>query len=144
MDDGLRALKGSPVRDAFKHWHKTLDRALWACDVDFLLLEKDPPGIVAALDFKLIGSQDRVTFTEVLAYNHFLRVGIPVFIVWSCPPFEKFSVQEYLGGDHRPDPPDVELGYMLLDATAREFELWEEWLRRAHKLRMEQKELVYA
>ena len=47
-------LKGSPSRDAFNLWHKTppMPKSFYASDLDFVLVEKAPPRIVAIIDYK--------------------------------------------------------------------------------------------
>jgi hypothetical protein len=74
MDDNKLNCKGSPSRDAFKWWHKHLIETFYACDLDFVLVEKDFPGIVAILDYKQPG--DTVTFSEALAYNRLVELGL--------------------------------------------------------------------
>lgn len=122
-----RDLKGSPLRDAFKLWHKQqLPRSFYGCDVDYLVIEKSPPGIVAALDFK--HPLDTISFTEVIAYNAWLRVGIPVYIVES-EDLVKWTIKQYLGGNERPDPPEVWLQVVCCCWNKDAYQTWENGLR---------------
>jgi len=107
MDEAKRSLKGSPHRDAFKHWHKTLYSRFYSFDADLLWVEKSPPGIVALLDKKR--DFESITFAETIGYNTFLEKGIDVYIVRGEEPFDSLSVEQYVGGDWRPEPPNVEL-----------------------------------
>ena len=127
MDWFKRNLRGSPSRDAFKQWHKTLFADLYACDADFVLVNKHPPGIVAVLDYKQ--PKDSTTFAEVLAYNAFINKGIQVFIVFGEEPFKKFDIHAYLGGDSVPEPPDVNLRFVRTTEGKLEFAQWERELR---------------
>jgi len=127
MDDQKLNLKGSPSRDAFKQWHKTLFPWLYACDADFILVNKNPPGIVAVLDYKT--QKDHVTFSEVLAYNDFVIRGIPVYIVVGCEPFQQLEIYLYLGGNSQPEPPQVRLELIASTNTRLEFALWESKIR---------------
>jgi len=97
------------------------------------LVEKYPPGIVAVFDYKLSGSLDSVSFAEVIAYNAFLDWGVPVYIVWSQEPFDRFTIQKFKSGDWKPDPPIVDLDTLLLDVPAETFEEWEANLRRVYR-----------
>ena len=49
-----RELKGSLSRDNFNLWHKTppMPKSFYASDLDFVLVEKAPPRIVAIIDYK--------------------------------------------------------------------------------------------
>ena len=133
-------LIGSPSRDAFKHWHHNkLPGAFYACDLDFVLVEKSPPGVVAVLDYKT--PRDKIKFSEVLAYDDLLEKGIPVFIVqseWEGEhAFENFTIQRYLKGTIRkwPKSPEVELEMIAENISASDFEKWEKELRHQHKLK---------
>lgn len=138
MDKKKRELKGSPARDAFKQFHKTILRPFYAVDLDLVFVEKTPiPGVVAVLDYKQ--PNDRVSFSEVLLYNKLLEVGIPVFVVISAwcknqdPPFNNFAIFRYCSGDHRPEPPLVDLETIHHSLTFEEFVEWEGSLRTAYK-----------
>ena len=127
MDDSKRALKGSPSRDLFKQAHKNLSKQFYSCDIDFVWVGKYPPRIIAFLDFKL--PRDRVTFSEVLAYNDLLRIA-PVYIVESPDPTTgPFKVYSYSGGDFRPNPPDVELEHIETCPDWLSFGKWERKVR---------------
>lgn len=103
-----RDLQGSPSRDVFKRCHKQkLDGKCYATDADLVLVGKNPPGIIAYLDFKL--PADQVTFSEILAYNEWMK-SHPVYIIQSPDPERgPFDVFRYLGGNWRPNPPVCEL-----------------------------------
>ena len=81
MDKDKQALQGSPLRDKFKRAHKQLSGRFYATDLDFILVEKEPPGIVACFDYK--HPMDRITFAEVLAYN---ALNCPVYIIQASDP----------------------------------------------------------
>lgn len=131
MNDDRRTLQGSSWRDRFKRAHKSISARFYACDADLLLIEKDPPGVVAIVDYK--HPNDRITFAEVIAYNA-LAEHVPVYIVIGLPngPFDVFH---YLEGDPRPDPPCVRLELVCTCRDWREFESWERGLRSAYKRR---------
>jgi len=111
-------------------WHKSLPGGFYATDLDLVFVGKRPPGIVAMIDYKT--PYDRVTFSEVLAYNDLIAKGYPVFIIESLEPFEKFTIREYLGGDWKPDPPIVNLKTVLDGVGIKEFIRWEQELRRGN------------
>lgn len=143
MDWQKRQLKGSESRDNFKGWHKGLSKQFYASDLDLVLVEKSPPGIVAAIDFKTNG--DTVSFAECILYNSLVAAGIPVFIVRATEmaplngcnevTFADFTIERYLGGDWRPNPPRVELELVASGLSAGEFETWELELRKEYKER---------
>ena len=76
-------LIGAKSRDAWKYWHKTQcppwGSRFWGLDVDFVLVDKNPPRIIAVLDYKQ--PHDIVGFSEVIAYNAFIDAGMGVFII---------------------------------------------------------------
>jgi hypothetical protein len=126
MDEGKKALKGSPSRDTFKRLHKDLDRSLWACDLDFVLVEKEPyPDIVAVLDYKQ--KNDAITFTEVIAYNALSQRGIPVYVVQGDAETGVFEISKYQGGHHR--VPRYELKEVYATKSWEDFGEWERLLR---------------
>jgi hypothetical protein len=129
MDDRKRNLKGSESRDKFKLWHKTLSKKFYSCDIDFCFITKYPqPRIIAVLDYKK--SNDNITFSEVIAYNHLLECGIPVYIVFS-EDLRLFTIWQYMNGDHRPFPnPTVKLQIVEQDITSKQFEQWEYSIRK--------------
>lgn len=122
-------LKGSPNRDEFKQWHKTGPKQFYACDLDFVLVEKHPSGIAAFLDYKMPG--DVISFAEVIVYTE-LSFLAPVYIVESMPPFDTvpISVYEFVEGDFKPEPPTVKLRSVLTDVSQEEFFSWEGSLRK--------------
>ncbi len=131
MNDDKRTLQGSSWRDRFKRAHKAISPRFYAADADLMLVEKDPPGIAALVDYK--HPNDRITFAEIIAYNA-LAPYVPVYIVTGFPegPFDVFR---YLGGDPRPDPPTVRLELVRTCRDWRDFEDWERALRRAYRRR---------
>jgi len=144
MDDHKMNCKGSPSRDAFKQWHKLLGDELYACDLDFVLVSKHPPGIVAVFDYKR--PDDDITFSEVLAYNKLKQDGIPLYIVVgeydpdNGKPFSEFEVYRYLGGNWAPDPPTVKKELVTLISAPPgtdlryQFREWEKKLRQDYEL----------
>ena len=139
MDEDKRNLVGSRSRDLFKRRHKELDDTMYASDVDFVLVCKDPePGIVAALDYKT--HTDVIRFTEVIAYNAFKGAGIPVYIVrGSADPDGCFTILEYVSGNHKPDPPVCELQEVCKTKNWQEFEKWELGLRGHYRISIHRK-----
>lgn len=135
MNEWTHAQVGSPSRDAFKRRHKDLNRTLYACDLDFVLIEKDPtPDIVAALDYKQDG--DDVSFSEVIAYNALIRRGIKVFIVTGDAETGCFEICEYIGGHHR--KPTCKLSRPCTTRNWKEFENWEQSVRQAFRSKFAQ------
>jgi len=129
MEDWKKSQKGSERRDEFKLRHKQLHRSFYLCDLDFVWVEKSPPGIAAFLDYK--DYRDEVTFAEVLAYN--VQMGIaPVYIV-TGPSAGPFRVEEYKGGDWRPDRPVVVLEPLLDNVTWEELGRFEFEVRFAYR-----------
>jgi hypothetical protein len=81
MDADVKALIGSPNRDRFKFFHKQRGRYNhYAADLDLVLISFNPPGIIAALDYKT-SKWDGITSTETVLYNHLNALGIPVYII---------------------------------------------------------------
>jgi len=135
MDNNTKNQKGSPSRDDFKRAHKDLSRRFYACDLDFVLVEKFPyPDIVAVLDYKQHG--DAITFTETIAYNALVRRGLPVFIVTGAVATGAFRIERYVGGHHA--TPRTELEFLRMTASWEEFEAWEQSLRDAYRNRFRQ------
>lgn len=126
-----KGLKGSPSRDSFKHWHKQGPKDMYASDLDLVFVDKYPPGIVAAMDYKT--PSDSVSFSEVLLYNDLLSLGIPVYIVTSVEPFESFTVELYKGGDYKPDPPIYELEAIHKDIDRTTYWQWERTIRLSYR-----------
>lgn len=126
MDTHTQGLIGSPARDKFKHWHKTLDNRFYALDADLFLVNKNPEGIIALLDYKR--PSDTLTFTEVLAYNHLLRVGIQIWLIESID-CTRFTIAQYVGGDWHPRPPTFKLNTVLRNGTGKDYAEWEQELR---------------
>lgn len=135
MDGRTAALKGSPLRDLFKQLHKSeLPRHMTGCDLDFVIVEKNPDCIVAFYDLKRTG--EAVTFAEVIGYNALLRVA-PLYLLFTAGPEAleagRFEVQRYLGGNRGPNPPTVRTELHARLASWDEFCGWEQGLRDASK-----------
>lgn len=143
MNDYKSNLKGSPARDLFKQLHK-LKMPPWnyGCDLDFRLVDKKPTEhVVADLDFKREG--DSITFAEVIAYNHDVRQGIPVYIITGqkeftnlSPQEHRFSIDQYLGGDYRPYPPEPILERIRDNMTWEELSKWENEVRNQSRMKL--------
>lgn len=122
MKESKRTLQGSVKRDEFKRHHKDLSPSLYACDLDFVLLAKEPvPDIVAALDYK--ADNDEIQFSEVIAYNALTRRGIQVFIVQGDSETGTFCISRYEGGHHR--EPRYKTTIVKTTSNWNEFEAWE-------------------
>jgi len=130
MDKGKKDLKGSPSRDLFKQLHKkNMPGGFYACDIDLTLVDKEPAGIRALLDYK--NFQDIVTFSEVIAYNQLMEY-MPIYIIKSSR--EKiesgpFYIFQYVGGDWKPEPPKVTLNQILKCKDWKELTDWEREIR---------------
>lgn len=135
MDEEKRQLRGSPSRDAFKRWHKELPGGFYATDVDFALVSKNPPGVIAMIEYKR--PDEDILFSQVLLYNNELKNGTPVYIVSGrmMPDGEMgpFKIYRYLGGDWRPEPPDVEKELVFEGLHGADFERWESSLRAKYR-----------
>jgi 2-oxoglutarate dehydrogenase complex dehydrogenase (E1) component-like enzyme len=134
MNEHTKRQQGSPTRDLFKRKHKDLHKSLFACDLDFVFVEKVPiPDIVAAIDYKT--RNDNVTFSEVIAYNALVRRGIPVFVVTGDAESGEFTIRRFAGGHHRKpivryfEPAQKQV------SNWREFEAWEVSLREEYRAR---------
>ena len=125
-------IQGSISRDIFKRCHKQINKFCYACDADFILVEKSPEGIVAYLDYKK--PNDKVTFSEAIAYNEWVKTK-PVYIVEGLnPEAGPFVIKEYLGANWKPYPPIVQWGKSITVANWRDFEKWEVNLRNKYTL----------
>lgn len=129
MDDAKRNLKGSDKRDTFKKNHKRLSGQFYALDIDFCLVSKHPPGVVAIFDYK--DPNDYVTFSEALFYSWWLDMcSVPVYIVESTDPENgPFTIKEYLGGNWKPEPPVITWGEIVEVQDWTAFGQWERELR---------------
>jgi hypothetical protein len=133
MDEKKRKLKGSPSRDNFKRFHKELNKRFYATDLDLCLIEKDPPGAVAYVDFK--GPNEKVTFSEAILYNELIKHA-PLFIIRSASAIDgPFHIDRYLGGDWKPEPPRIRTAPILFAENWIELEKWEENLRKEYRKR---------
>ena len=124
------SLKGAPRRDAFKAAHKAeLGPGFFASDLDLVLVQKEPAGVVAFLDCKQPG--EPISFTEVIAYNALLVVA-PIYVVEVRDAAARgpFTVYRYRGGDWHPRPPAVQLERVLVCPDWRGLKAWEEELRK--------------
>jgi len=147
MIDEKKYLEGSKNRDKFKQLHKTqLDGSFYALDIDFALIAKNEgrfsdalPMIVAIIDFKM--PNDSPTFSEVLAYNQFKDMNIPVYLIEALnkpfaelePEKHRFRIKEYISGKWKPSyvPTDTEV---IAEAVSwEELEEWEKEVRESRK-----------
>lgn len=132
MKESTRQQKGSPSRDLFKRKHKDLGRDLYALDIDFALIEKNPyPTIVAILDYKQ--SSDEITFSEVIAYNSLIDRGLPVYIISGDAESGAFTIFKYEGGNYRKPISRLRAIHQTQDWSG--FESWERSLRSHMKKR---------
>ncbi len=136
-DERMQSLKGSPLRDLFKALHKSeLPRHMTGCDVDFVIVEKNPDVVVAFMDVKRPG--EAVTFAEVIAYNTLLKQA-PLYLLYTNGPEAleagRFEVYQYLGGDRGPNPPTVAREPAARLASGEELGRWEQGLRDERKKR---------
>ena len=134
-DARTQALKGSPLRDLFKALHKSeLPRHMTGCDLDFVIVEKNPDCIVAFMDVKRPG--ETVTFAEVIGYNALLRVA-PLYLLFTAGEEAltagRFEVHRYLGGNRGPNPPTVKKELYARLGSWDDFRRWEQALRDATK-----------
>lgn len=134
MDDSKRNLKGSEKRDNWKRKHKDLPKEFWAADLDFVWIEKSPPGVVAYVDYK--ADNDSVTFTEAIMYNQFTSTA-PVYIVQGDDETGCFKVRRFLSADWHPNPPVVQFEEVTTTTSWDEFATWQRDLRRKYKGRQE-------
>lgn len=132
MRNPIKPLKGSPATDEFRYRHKQeLPGHFYALDIDFVLVNRQDP--IAVLDYKTTG--DKITFTEGLMYNWFVRNGVPVFIILSKhPKTGPFDIYRYYGGEIYQYPDfDVELAKVDTCENWDEFYLWERTIREEHE-----------
>jgi hypothetical protein len=126
MNEQTKNQKGSPSRDTFKRMHKELSKTFWACDLDFVLVDKLPvPDIVAVLDYKQ--SDDDITFSEVIAYNALMGRGLPVYVVVGDAEAGSFIIYHYRGGNHR--KPRVDMQEVRRTENWQQFAEWEQSVR---------------
>lgn len=137
MDDAKRELSGSSSRDLFKLWHKqALPTHMFACDLDLLLIEKNPYQLIALLDVKR--PYDKVTFTEVIAYNEFVRMTIPVFVLYAQSDDHmkagRYTIKRYISGDPAPRVPTLVYDpAVTVTQSVADFAQWENRLRQERK-----------
>jgi hypothetical protein len=135
MNERMTGLKGSPMRDLFKQMHKLrLPSIMFGCDLDFVIIEKNPDCIVAFIDLKTVG--EGVTFAEVIAYNKLLAQA-PLYLLYAAGEEEiergKFLIHRYLGGNRGPNPPTIKSVFCAEIGDWNEYRLWEMELRQASK-----------
>jgi len=110
--------------------HRPFSPTFYACDLDFVFLEKKPyPDIVAVVDYKT--ERDDVSFSEVIAYNAILKRGIPVYIVQGDPETGAFTIFHWRGGHCK--LPVTRMCEVHRTADWKEFEAWESGLRNRYK-----------
>ena len=125
--------KGSELHDTFMQKHKELPGEYYLSDIDMVWIEKSPAGIVAFVDYKPKGGH--ITFAEALLYNTIMTEA-PVYIVKSdYPESGPFDVGRYLGGNWKPDPPDVDVEHVTTVTDWPEFGKWEASVRSEYKKR---------
>lgn len=108
--------------------------------------------VAAVIDFKRL--RERLTFTEVITYNAIISEwGVPVFIIRSFVKisraratlsdgtivivpildqdnsFKSFTIDEYLGGDWRPQRVEYETRRILTGGSESDYWDWERELR---------------
>lgn len=133
MHEVTRQQKGSPSRDLFKRKHKDLSKKFYACDLDFVFVEKEPyPDIIAVIDYKK-DTDDNITFSEVVAYNALMRRGITVYIVTGDAEVGSFIIYRYEGGHHL--KPRWVIKEVFRCDNWQGFSQWEESLRDHHHKR---------
>lgn len=132
MNDDLKHLKGSDRRDTFKQMHKLrLGTGHWGSDLDFMIVDKYPPGIVAFFDYKEPGKS--ITFAEMLAYNALLMLA-PLFIIEGPDPERgPFVISQYKGGNWQPNPPIPELEFVERCPTWNELGKFEDRLKQERR-----------
>jgi len=127
VDKNKLALQGSEKRDIFKRMHKRLSGSFYACDADFCLVSKYPPGTVAYFDYKT--TRDHVSFSEGIQYNEWAKTA-PVFIVEGNDPENgPFTIRRYTTANWKPHPPVVSWGKTITVKDWIEFGKWEQGLR---------------
>ena len=136
-DARTQGLRGSPLRDLFKALHKSeLPRHMTGCDLDFVIVEKNPDCIVAFMDVKRPG--EAVTFAEVIGYNALLAVA-PLYLLFvageEALTAGRFEVRRYLGGNRGPNPPTIQTELHGRLGSWEEFGRWEQGLRDGSKAR---------
>lgn len=136
VDDTAHSLSlaGGPRPDAFKAQHKLkLGTGYWASDLDLVLVEKAPPGVVAVLEVKQ--PDEPASMAQVILLNALLALA-PVFLLYVGDPGRgPFRVVPYLGGDWRPRPPVLDTGPPVFLIDWHSFRTWEAGLRRAYRTR---------
>ena len=127
MNDATRMLKGSKSRDEFKRKQKDLDKSFYCCDMDLLFINKNPPAILAVIDYKQVS--DLITFSEVIAYNHLRDMDLTVLIVQGDFETGEFVISEYIAGDWRPRPPVTQINCIAETFNWDEYEGWQRAFR---------------
>ena len=121
MDEEIKKLKGSKLRDDWRYLHKQqLPADAYGMDGDFLLIEPHV-GIFACLDIKR--EDDDFTWTEGIGYHHFIRLGIPVYAV------RVFDVKEGVCNIYKFPSREV----IAICSNWTDYEKWESALREEAK-----------
>ena len=91
-----------------------------------MLIDKFPsPRILAIIDYKT--KRDDITFTEVIAYNQFVAMNVPVYIVQGDAETGEFEIFRYIDGHHA--KPTFNLEKKTETKDWKSFEKWERALR---------------
>lgn len=125
-------LEGSPRRDRWKRLHKDLARNFYGCDLDFVIVEKAPPGIVAFVDYKR--RDEPVTFAEVITYNDLIQRAPLFLVIGNDPDSGVFEIRQYLVGDWHPEPPTVTTSHKAHCASWADYSKWESQLRHEYRV----------
>lgn len=136
QDERQASLKGSALNDLFKQLHKSnLPAHMVGCDLDFVIVEKNPDCTPAVIDIKRTG--EKVTFAEVIAYNVEIRRGRAVYLVYADDEAAiragRFLVHRYLGGNRGPTPPTIRSELYARIDNWEEYRRWEQEIRNATK-----------
>lgn len=139
MDEEIKNLEGSPIRDRWRRLHKDLSSGLYGADGDFIWVEFTYPGVVAYLDIK--GPYDSLTRTEIVLYNYWINQA-PVYIIQIpetipidvCLGSGIFKIGRYYRTELTNQPnPNVE--WIETTSSWSEFEEWEVSVRNEYKQR---------
>jgi len=141
MDKHKRDLKGSKNRDEWKRAHKEqLGNGYYGGDLDYVVVEFKPAGVVAFYDYKM--PYDSVSNTEIVYYNALLQIA-PLYIVeGSNPQKGPFKVSRYVKGHPVAynKPPIVNLEFVRVCQNWREFGEFEMSLRENYRYSLRSQE----
>lgn len=129
MTEETKDLEGSKTNDKWRWLRKqVLSKRFYGIDGDFICTSKNPMGIVAYFDLKS-SMGEKVTFSETIAYNQWLKTT-PVYILYIIDiEVGHFVIKRYAGGNPKPEPPEVELKNERLVQDWIEYGEWEQQLR---------------